>query len=325
MSKYFDVEKQTFMAPEVVEHGRHMVLTNVHKEKKVKYVNIDTRFQEEYQTEKYAKIQCKLPQAISNVKSMKVVSGEVPATFYNFSIQKQNTYFKVEDTSTQTMYLVKLHDGNYSSVDLDDELNIALGSHSTLSYTNSPINLSTGLRVPITDISFTFDTETNKMTMTTTNPNYIVHFNVDENGAEDKRSLKSKIGWTLGFREPTYTFTSQLLSFTSETFVNENPFRYLYLSVDEFSASKTNSFLTPSFQSYMDPNVVARISLDPNVYKFGSIISVNNNGGKLFSDVRVYHGKTDIQRLHIQLLDEEGKPVDLNRMDFSFLLEIEYD
>ena len=44
----------------------------------------------------------------------------------------------------------------------------------------------------------------------------------------------------------------------------------------------------------------------------------------LFSDVRSYNGKTDIQRLHIQLLDEEGIQVDLNRMDFSFLLEIEY-
>jgi hypothetical protein len=74
----------------------------------------------------------------------------------------------------------------------------------------------------------------------------------------------------------------------------------------------------------MNPNVLARISLDPNVYHFGSIISVNNNGGKLFSDVREYNGKTDIQRMQIQILDEEGKQVDLNGMDFSILLEIQY-
>ena len=37
MSKYFDSENLTFMAPEVKEHGRHMVMTNVHKDTKIKY------------------------------------------------------------------------------------------------------------------------------------------------------------------------------------------------------------------------------------------------------------------------------------------------
>ena len=140
---------------------------------------------------------------------------------------------------------------------------------------------------------------------------------------QDKYNLKTKLGWALGYREPVYTLVSGA-SIESETFLNIHSFRYLNLSIDEFSSSKSNSFLTPSFQSYMDSNVLARISLDPNAYQFGSIISVNLNGGKLFSDVRSYNGKTDIQRLHIQLLDEEGRQVDLNHMDFSFLLEIEY-
>ena len=34
------------------------------------------------------------------------------------------------------------------------------------------------------------------------------------------------------------------------------------------------------------------------------------------STARTYNGKTDINRLHIKLLDQYGRPVDLNDMDF---------
>jgi hypothetical protein len=43
----------------------------------------------------------------------------------------------------------------------------------------------------------------------------------------------------------------------------------------------------------------------------------------LLSDQRYYSGKTDIQKLQIQLVDEGGRIVDLNQLDFSFCLEIE--
>ena len=48
MSKYFDTKNLTFMEPKVIENGNHMIMTNVHNEQKTKYINIDTRFQQEY-------------------------------------------------------------------------------------------------------------------------------------------------------------------------------------------------------------------------------------------------------------------------------------
>ena len=94
MSKYFDTKNQTFMAPNVVEHGSHMIMTNVHRETKTKYVNIDTVFQQDNrETDCKSSVQCKLPQPITNVKSMKVVAGEIPVSFYNFSLQRKNTFF----------------------------------------------------------------------------------------------------------------------------------------------------------------------------------------------------------------------------------------
>ena len=47
MSNYFD-NKDNFLEPNVTQYGSHMVMTNVHKSSKTKYINIDTRFSDEY-------------------------------------------------------------------------------------------------------------------------------------------------------------------------------------------------------------------------------------------------------------------------------------
>ena len=47
MSSYFD-NKQLFSGTTVNQYGSHMVMDNVMKERKTKYVNIDTKFRDEY-------------------------------------------------------------------------------------------------------------------------------------------------------------------------------------------------------------------------------------------------------------------------------------
>jgi pyrimidine operon attenuation protein/uracil phosphoribosyltransferase len=98
MSKYFDGKDLTFMSPEVKENGRHQVMTNVQPDIKTKYVNIDTRFQEDYNMQT-ADVTFKLPQQITNVKSIKVTNIEIPASFYPFSLRRKNTYFKITDNA----------------------------------------------------------------------------------------------------------------------------------------------------------------------------------------------------------------------------------
>ena len=146
---------------------------------------------------------------------------------------------------------------------------------------------------------------------------------MDEFGNYDKFNLKSKIGWCLGFREPVYDLPVGKV-IVSEGILNVNPFSYLYVCVDDFHSHNPNSFIAPSVQSFMSSNVLARVSLDPLLYTFGGLIVANQKCGKLLSDTRTYDGKNDIQKLHIQVLDEFGVIVDLNKMDFSFALEIIY-
>jgi len=317
MSKYFD-NKEMFMAPEVKENGRHMIMTNVQTETKTKYVNIDTRFQEEYNMQHFADVTFKLPQQISNVKSIHVTNIEIPASFYPFSLRRKNTYFKIVDNSINTPYLIKVEDRFY------DKTTLVLAIKEQIKNKNLDTDIDFDLHVVEYDTDSTIgDKYKLEFYNHSAVKNYSIHFNVDEFGNDDKFNLKAKMGWCLGFREPVYQLQSQV-ELISEAIINVNPFTYLYISVDDFQSHAPNSFIAPSVQSYMNSNILARVSLDPFSNSFGGIIAANNHTGRLLSDTRTYEGKNDIQKLRIQILDEFGVVVDLNKMDFSFILRIVY-
>ena len=316
MSKYFDKDKRTFMDPQVKEQGGHMVMTNVYKETQKTYLNIDTRFQEEYQSEKYAEFKCALPQSIHNVQSMKVVNIEVPASIYNFSLKRRNTFFTVEnDRGTRIPIIIE--DGNYTLSSLATEIKTQLASG-----VNGIADIDVFLEESTHKIQF-FNEIASTVVPNKKSTKYIFHFDVDEFGNKDKLHFKSKLGWLLGFREPSYILI-EAGYIRSETFVNLYPLRYVYLNIDEYAQANKNSFITPTAISYTNQHALARLTIDPNTYTFGSVICGNNANGTLLSNRRTYSSRTDIQRLHIQLLDECGDQVDLNQMDFSFALEIEY-
>lgn len=318
MSKYFDGKEMSFLAPEVKENGRHMIMTNVQTECKTKYVNIDTRFQEEYNMQNFADITFKLPQQISNVKSINVTNIEIPASFYPFSLRRKNTYFTIVNVLTPAIpILIRIDDRSYNTSSLLESIKNQLSK-----YQLDDITFSIH-KEDYNNDNATGDTFKVEMYNNSSTNKYIISFNVDEKGNNDKYNLKSKLGWCLGFREPAYELGS-LVEVVSEGLININPFTYLFISVDDFLSNAPNSFIAPSVQSYMNSNILGRISLDPFFSSFGGQIVVSNMTGRLLSDKRTYEGKHDIQKLRIQLLDEFGVVVDLNKMDFSFTLEIVY-
>lgn len=298
MSNYMD--ESQFLSPKVTQHSGHMIMTNVNKPSKIKYFNIDTRFQEEYNISKTASFQYLFPQRITGVKSIAVRSIEIPISFYPFSKNRGNTYFQVDNTS------IIIDDLNYSASSLISSILSKLNQ----SFSNLlTITLNANNTVEISVLSGSSRT---------------LNFNVDASGNFNKYSLKSTLGWCLGFRQPSYIIASGK-SITSEGIVDINNIRYLFLVVDEFRQSNPNSFVSPLSNSLLSKNVLARISLSPSVFSFGSIITANTFNGLLLSDQRMYSGNIDMQKLNIQLVDEWGNIIDLNKLDFSFCLEIEYE
>ena len=319
----------SFWTPsDVQQQNGHMIIDNVKKPSKIKYVNIDSRFQEEYNLNKGSSFTYQLPQKITDVKSIAVRTAEIPMTFFHFSKKKGNTSFNLntiyENISYPTTLIIP--DGNYTVNSLQNAIQTLLFPvDNALSIVNnsSPVN-------PFSSISWTSNAATNG------GYSYSIRWDVDICGNFQKYNFKSSLGWYLGYRNTFYNIPSDGPSpspfsspqpgmLNSEGVIDVYTTRYFFLVVDEFRQSNPNSFISPLSSSLVSKNILARITLNPAIYPYGTILPANTFNGFLLSDQRVYAGKTDIQKLYISLVDEWGNVVDLNGVDFSFCLEIEHE
>lgn len=303
-SSYFD-NKELFTGPKTSQYGSHMVMTNVAKETKVKYINIDTKFRDEYNANTITNYNITLPQKVNEVKNMSVTNVELPMTFYNISENLGNNSMKIKQNTTSNQIVIP--DGQYTQASL---VTAVAARFSALS---------------ITDITFTIPVNTNKTTITTSSTTpYVIEFDVDSTGNFAKYNFKFRLGWLLGFRKQSYTISSTK-SMTSECLVDLSGPRYLYLVIDEFTGTgNQNSFVSPLPTSLINKNVLARIPISLQIYPFMSVYPSNRPNG-LLSDVRSYTGKVDIQKLNVQLVNENGIVMDLNGADFSFCLRLEHE
>ena len=303
--------KDSFLQPKVSQYGSHMVMTNVSKQTKTKYCNIDTRFHDDY--DNYSQtlggqsvpwFTLTMPQPITDVKSITASNIELPISFYNISASLENNIILIDSSS------VVIPDGNYDASTLKTEFVKQLGI--------------SGISGVVFDISNSHSLFTNnrgspiqiQFAVKNVCSNAFVDF--------DKYNFKSKLGWFLGFRNISYTIKNGGTYF-SESMIDLNTPRYIYLAIDEFTSGNQNSFLSPLTNSIINKNILAKISLDYNHYKFGSILPANEYNGLLKSDIRNYNGKVNIQKLKVQLLNEYGNAIQLNGLDFSFCLKIEYE
>jgi hypothetical protein len=313
MSEYFD-NKDLFLEPKVKQYGNHMVMTNVMKPTKRKYYNIDTRFRDDY--DEYSNLKqtiCNitLPQRINDVKSIMVCSAEIPLSYYNISASLGNNSFQIIRSSDNLEKTIIINDGYYDSNSLVNRINDEIAN---IGFYDIQFNISNNSSISSTD-NYIFNFAIN--TSMTTSGN-----SIDTN--IDKFNFKSKFGWLLGFRKISYT-TSSNRNAVSEAFLDLKGPKYLYLVVDEFNNGNQNSFVSPLYTSILNKNILAKICIDNNHYVFGKTLTANRSNGYLITDSRCYNGKIDLQRLKIQLVNEIGLPIDLNGLDFSFTLEIDYE
>ena len=117
MSSYFD-GKQLFHAPTVEQHSSHMVMSNVYKDDKTSYLTIDTTFSTNTDLiNNVGVFNIELMAPITEVKSIEVVSANIPLSWYNISEQLQNSFFKYNGV------FYKLSDGEYSEKTLIAAIN----------------------------------------------------------------------------------------------------------------------------------------------------------------------------------------------------------
>ena len=272
-------------------------------------LNIDSRFRENYSNSLSSNFNVVLPMIINNVFTMQLSSIELPISYYVLSNLYGNNFFslKIEDGDT---YLITIPEGNYTNAGIINAINTVVADE--LTKTKSKVTITFSVDIDATNDSGTAKTKVFSSPSTT----FELNFQIDKLGNEDKGiPLPLKFGWLLGFRNGTYV---QETSYASEGIISVSPSRYIYLVVDDFNNNVNNGFYSAFHSSILNKNILARISLQP-VASFERFAQTNLN---IVTTPREYFGPVNIKNLNIQLLDEYGRIMDLNFMDFSFCLTL---
>jgi hypothetical protein len=315
-----------------------------------KCLNIDTRFRDNIHNTPSSDFVIQLPQKFSKVVSMQLAALEMPVTFYGISSGYGNNYLYItvnyrsltsdsimsditntidstfanfdvafnDDGTTTLSGAFFVPDGNYSAADLILKLNLLFRPLNTDNSYIRPNNI-------FSYIQFTLDISINgsgsgKVTIASNgsnagNINYInLDFTLGSNGLVDGIDISSKLGWNLGYQKRQYLGGKKYIG---ETIIEPSNIRYIYLVVDDYNNNVNNHFVSAFNKSILGPNILARISM-----KGASFSLLMENDFNMVSEPRRYFGPVDIQKLKIQLIDEYGRPLQMNNSDYSFCINL---
>ena len=308
-------------------------LNPLHTPVLTKYLDIDTRFRENLYTSESSNFTFTIPVPIRKVVSMQLSSYELPVTFYGISASYGNNFLNIGCTyqypnmaEENSWITLVVPDGNYNAIDLIALLNSLLRPLSKVD--GSLLNTSLDSDISIFNcIQFTLDVTNNgsgsgKNTLAASNVTGFLHsssiisiemdFTMNINLISDSIRITSKIGWSLGYIKPTYVGKS---SYESDTLPDTASMRYVYLVVNDYNNSVNNTFVGAFNNWTLNNNILARIPLNG---PFFNILMENDLSQHL--EPRKYFGPVDIQRIQLQILDDHGRILNLNKANYSICL-----
>lgn len=136
-------------------------------------------------------------------------------------------------------------------------------------------------------------------------------------------NIQLRLGWQIGFRAGGYT-CDKITTCVSEGVAMITGPRYLYLAIDDGLKNYCSEFIAAFSQSSLGEYVISKLNIaysmdNVGVYKSASDIGMSNPDNLS----REYFGPGTITRLKIKLLDEYGRVVSLNHMDWSMSVVFE--
>ena len=287
-----------------------------------------------------------LPEALTNVVSIKLYSVQIPTTWYTFDTHLGNTVYKYNTSGSD---FSNINPGNYDISGICDALHFGAdpvtynnkikltGSGYINSYTsdmsysfiNQNLFWNLGFRRKVNsdgDISFSFTAnEEGDVPVDLYGPRYFV-LNVDDyNQNSQSKGLLS----VTDQYNPINAIQSKRADGKNETKLTK---AQLYshtaqLGYDDLSGNK----LVPSKRynnvrnngGSRSNNAFALIPLKDVISLRGKQEPIIEFGASLQENIRKYSGPVDIERLKIQLLDDKGNLVNLHDNDWSFSLIVE--
>jgi len=301
---------------------------------------LDSRFRENYYTTLSTNYNVTLPTIIKNVISMELSALEFPSTYFQISKSLGNNFFWLgwaSDISSNLMwYYISVPDGNYQRVDIQRAI-------------NEQIQIALDASGSVIRPACVIDEHTTKTTFSiinrslSANPQLYLAFNRNsgsyDGGATEKaqaglpelpsydletrgNGIVGNFGWILGYRLGEYTSS---WSYISEGCYDAWGTKYIYIVVNDYNKNVNNFVLTSYNESIGKSNILARISTQSAASNnFSAGLSLTNDTVTNDSSIkkRFYFGPVDIQRLELQILDEYGRVIDLNNMDYSMAINL---
>ena len=291
-------------------------------------LNIDTRFRKDIKAPSSDFI-LQLPTKINKVVSMTLSSLELPVTFYGITESYGNNYLYVKliykdfvDNTTikESEKVLILKDGNYNASDLLYSINNGFAPKDASGNLISPDDPYSYIHL-VHDITIS-GSGTGKVTIQPnsdyTKADNILDITMDfRKGIDlqnDNKPITSKIGQNLGFIKTLYTGSR---CHVAESIIEPSTIRYVYLAIDDYNNNVNNHFVSVFSDSILNSNILARISLKGSYFAL-----LMENDFNIVTEPRRYFGPVDIQRLHIRLLDEHGRVLQMNNSNFSFCLNL---
>jgi hypothetical protein len=329
----------------------------IHRKTVTKLINIDSRFRDNYNDPTLSSTNFKMtlqnPQ--KQVIEMKLCDLELPTTYYPISRANGNNYMWIKvhvGLTDQDIYnYIHIPDGNYYFDNLITYINGSKGFSSTklartplsinfdLNYNNAggvgtgtgkiQLGLFTDLDISANELSQVDYVELNfggiqLNTSVTESISMTLDEMISKYGSnvylqKSNINIQLTLGWMLGFREFIYPnrFSSNNLSYISESVMDIIGPRYLFLVIDDGNSNNTNTNFIAATGSGLPGDTIARISLKGAAFNIQT-----QNDFSVYTEPRYYFGPVNIGVLNVKLIDEYQRVVDLNKNDISFTLRM---
>jgi len=300
------------MNTHVVEaHQQKMVCGSVNpleRERTFTNIHFNSKFRDHYYNSSASNFQYSLPQPADNVVSLSLSSICIPNTWYLFSTECDSNRFIVEVSGICipfSVFEIVIPDGNYDDCGLE-------------SFLNNTYFYNAGVDNPLKFVKFTIDPHSLKSIFQFTKcaPDDI-EMNVKFVDRRTK-SIMYTAGWTMGFRYAQYLHIKTYIM--SEGLFDAGGDRYLYFCLNDFNKNVNNSNVVLFDDSMMRDDVLAKIYLIDG--KFAINIDASPDDCCSHVKTRKYFGPIDLRKIHVRLLNQYGRVINLNNMDYSFSLEV---
>ena len=327
----------------------------IHRKTVTRLFNIDSRFRDNYNSSSSTNFTMKLQNPQEKIIEMKLCDLELPTTYYPISRANGNNYFWMKvhvGLTDQDIYnYIHIPDGNYYFDNLITYINGSKG-FSSVNLARTPLGISFDLnynnaggvgtgtgkiqlglfrdldisanelsQVDLVELNFggiqLNESVTESISMTL--DEMILKYGSNKYLEKSNINLQLTFGWMLGFRDFIYPnkFSSNNLSYISESVMDIIGPRYLFLVIDDGNFSSTNSNFFAATGSGLPANTIARISLKGAAFNIQT-----QNDFSVYTEPRYYFGPVTIGQLGVKLIDEYQRVVNINNNDISFTLRM---